>query len=282
MAKRIVLFGSNGFVSSSIKKYLKKVKYNFIVLGSKRYDLTNSKNIKKINKILSNDDIILFTSSIAPSKTFQEFNKNITMSLNMIKAIGEKKIYKFVYLSSDAVYKDTKSPINEKTEAVPTTLHGLMHVTRERIFSSFFCKKMLVVRPTLIYGENDPHNGYGPNSFIRLAKKNLNIKLFGKGEERRDHININTVVILILDLIKKDKFGVFNLCSGSVISFNNLAKKIIKIIGSKSKIIYTKRVGPMHHLGLRQFDIKKLKKIKFKHESSKIENAINKKFIDKY
>ena len=282
MAKRIVLFGSNGFVSSSIKKYLKKVKYNFIVLGSKRYDLTNSKNIKKINKILSNDDIILFTSSIAPSKTFQEFNKNITMSLNMIKAIGEKKIYKFVYLSSDAVYKDTKSPINEKTEADPNTLHGLMHVTRERIFSSFFCKKMLVVRPTLIYGENDPHNGYGPNSFIRLAKKNLNIKLFGKGEERRDHININTVVILILDLIKKDKFGVFNLCSGSVISFNNLAKKIIKIIGSKSKIIYTKRVGPMHHLGLRQFDIKKLKKIKFKHESSKIENAINKKFIDKY
>ena len=282
MTKRIVLFGSNGFVSSSIKKYLKKVKYNFIVLGSKRYDLTNLKNIKKINKILSNDDIILFTSSIAPSKTFQEFNKNITMSLNMIKAIGEKKINKFVYLSSDAVYKDTKSPINEKTEAVPTTLHGLMHVTRERIFSSFFYKKMLVVRPTLIYGENDPHNGYGPNSFIRLAKKNLNIKLFGKGEERRDHININTVVILILDLIKKDKFGVFNLCSGSVISFNNLAKKIIKIIGSKSKIIYTKRVGPMHHLGLRQFDIKKLKKIKFKHESSKIENAINKKFIDKY
>ena len=194
----------------------------------------------------------------------------------------KKKINKFVYLSSDAVYKDTKSPINEKTEAVPTTLHGLMHVTRERIFSSFFYKKMLVVRPTLIYGENDPHNGYGPNSFIRLAKKNLNIKLFGKGEERRDHININTVVILILDLIKKDKFGVFNLCSGSVISFNNLAKKIIKIIGSKSKIIYTKRVGPMHHLGLRQFDIKKLKKIKFKHESSKIENAINKKFIDKY
>ena len=282
MTKRIVLFGSNGFVSSSIKKYLKKVKYNFIVLGSKRYDLTNLKNIKKINKILSNDDIILFTSSIAPSKTFQEFNKNITMSLNMIKAIGEKKINKFVYLSSDAVYKDTKSPINEKTEAVPTTLHGLMHVTRERIFSSFFYKKMLVVRPTLIYGENDPHNGYGPNSFIRLAKKNLNIKLFGKGEERRDHININTVVILILDLIKKDKFGVFNLCSGSVISFNNLAKKIIKIIGSKSKIIYIKRVGPMHHLGLRQFDIKKLKKIKFKHEISKIENVINKKFIDKY
>lgn len=280
--KRIVLFGSNGFVSSSIKKYLIEIKYNFIVLDSKRYDLTKSKCIKKINKILSNNDIILFTSSIAPSKTFLEFNKNITMSLNLIKAIGKKKINKFVYLSSDAVYKDTKLPINEKTDAVPTTLHGLMHVTRETIFSSFFDKNMLIIRPTLIYGEKDPHNGYGPNSFIRLAKKNLNIKLFGKGEERRDHININNVVSIIFDLIKKNKSGIFNLCTGNVISFDNLAKKIIKIIKSKSKIIYTKRIGPMHHLGLRQFDIKKLKKNNFKYEISTIEKVINKNFIKKY
>ena len=48
-----------------------------------------------------------------------------------------------------------------------------------------------ILRPTLIYGEGDPHNGYGPNKFMRLAKKNEDILLFGKGEELRDHININ-------------------------------------------------------------------------------------------
>ena len=29
--------------------------------------------------------------------------------------------------------------------------------------------KLCIVRPTLVYGANDPHNGYGPNKFIRLA-----------------------------------------------------------------------------------------------------------------
>ena len=26
-----------------------------------------------------------------------------------------------------------------------------------------------ILRPTLVYGANDPHNGYGPNRFRRLA-----------------------------------------------------------------------------------------------------------------
>ena len=53
--------------------------------------------------------------------------------------------------------------------------------------------KFCIVRPTLVYGPNDPHNGYGPNQFIRLAQSNKNITLFGKGEERRDHIHIKDV-----------------------------------------------------------------------------------------
>ena len=28
-----------------------------------------------------------------------------------------------------------------------------------------FPKKVSIFRPTLVYGANDPHNGYGPNKF---------------------------------------------------------------------------------------------------------------------
>ena len=31
-------------------------------------------------------------------------------------------------------------------------------------------------RLSLIFGSEDPHNGYGPNSFMRLVKSNKNIK----------------------------------------------------------------------------------------------------------
>ena len=38
------------------------------------------------------------------------------------------------------------------------------------------------LRPTLIYGTDDPHNSYGPNN-NRLATKNEDIILYGEGEE---------------------------------------------------------------------------------------------------
>ena len=56
----------------------------------------------------------------------------------------------------------------------------------------YVTKNLCIVRPTLVYGEGDPHNGYGPNRFIKLIKKKP-IELFGRGEELRDHVWINDV-----------------------------------------------------------------------------------------
>ena len=73
-----------------------------------------------------------------------------------------------------------------------------MHLTRENLLNKLFSEKILILRPTLVYGKNDPHNGYGPNSFIRLARKNKDIKIFGK-EKKRDHIHIEDVVQIIFN-----------------------------------------------------------------------------------
>ena len=90
----------------------------------------------------------------------------------------------------------------------------------------------------MVYGYNDPHNGYGPNKFVRLAKDNKNITLFGKGEELRDHINIAT---------------------GQVISFNYIANQARKIFNPNIKVLGKPRTGPMPHGGYRSFDVTKIK-----------------------
>ena len=138
-----------------------------------------------------------------------------------------------MYLSSDAVYSDTKKKIDENSSTIPNSLHGIMHLTREIMFENLLKKRLCIVRPTLVYGQGDPHNGYGPNRFLRLIKKNGKISLFGKGEELRDHVWINDVSIAISKLIMKRKTGKFNLVTGKVISFNNIAKQIINISGKK-------------------------------------------------
>ena len=260
---RIVIFGSNGFIASNLINILKKKNQNFISIPKSKIDLTNKIKSKKIKNLLKNNDTVIFISALAPVKDIVSFNKNIDMACNFIDNINKIKIKKFIYISSDAVYSDSKKSLNEYSKTSPDNLHGLMHLTREKLFKQHF-NKITIIRPTLIYGFNDPHNGYGPNSFYRLAKKNQNINLFGKGEELRDHVHISDVVNSIYKICKTKKNDKFNVCSGSLISFYEIAKLIIKTTCSKSKIIFKKRKTPMPHNGYRPISNKFIKKtIKF-------------------
>ena len=92
------------------------------------------------------------------------------------------------------MYADVKENISEKTITSPSSLHGLMHLTREEILKYNFNKILCILRPTIIYGAGDSHNGYGPNRFVNCALRNNSISIFGSGEERRDHIFIEDLV----------------------------------------------------------------------------------------
>ena len=269
--KRIVVFGSKGFIASNLKTYFTNKKIKSLFISRKRINLTNSKSSNLIKSIIKKEDTIVFISAKAPVKNLSMFNENITMIKNFINAIENIKFKHLIYISSDAVFLDTKKKINEETVKDPSSLHGLMHITRENILKQYFKDKLCILRPTLIYGNTDTHNGYGPNQFIRLAKKNINLKIFGKGEEKRDHVWVMDVVDLIHRCIKSRFVGSLNIATGELISFNKLAKFVISNSDSKSKIEYIPRIGPMPHLGYRSFDISKTYKTfkKFKYKSIK-------------
>jgi UDP-glucose 4-epimerase len=187
---------------------------------------------------------------------------------NIVESLSNININKFIYLSSDAVYKDSTKLINENSICEPDSLHGLMHLAREKYLESFYKNKICIVRPTLVYGINDPHNGYGPNMFLRKALKNQNILLFGKGEERRDHVYVEDVGKIISFLILNNIKGKFNITSGNLLSFKQIALMTKKIVNTDINIEYKKRIGPMPHNGYRAFNnikiLEKYKGFKFK------------------
>ena len=122
------------------------------------------------------------------------FNNNLKIIKNVSETLISFKKLHVINISSDAVYSDSKKPLNENSLTYPESLHGLMHLNREILLRQVVDHKYFVtLRPTLIYGSEDPHNGYGPNSFMRLVKSNKNIKLFGEGEELRDHVYVEDV-----------------------------------------------------------------------------------------
>ena len=253
--KRVMVIGSNGFVGSSIINLLKSNGINVIGISKKDIDLTDKDGYKKILSTVEEEDVIVTVSAIAPVKNFESYKLNLKIIENFMKVF---KVFEPKYLlniGSDAVFYDSMSNLSEGSPKAPDNLHGLMHLTREITLKEVIPKTSFgCIRPTLIYGKNDPHNGYGPNSFNRKIKNNEDVILFGKGEEIRDHIWVEDVANLALKMIQKKSYGSLNAVSGHGVSFSEIAAILKNYYKSNSKIIETERNIPMPHNGFRQFD----------------------------
>ena len=255
--KRTVIIGAKGFVGQSICKVLKNDNMPILELSRNEVDFKKPEASLKLQSLLDQDDFIIIAAAEAPVKNNAMLLNNINIMKIIIDSILKKNIKRVVYVSSDAVYSDCKNNLIEKSPVEPQSLHGIMHLTREIMLKQLEHIQLSIIRPTLIYGFKDPHNGYGPNQFFRLASLKKNITLFGKGEELRDHVSINDVSKLIAKVTFSNFEGILNIASGKVISFKDIAKFIQKSYVNKINIIETERVGKMPHDGYRSFNIDK-------------------------
>jgi len=271
---RLVILGSGGFISSAVEKILIKKKNKYLALNREKLDLENPRSAKILKTTIKKNDIILFIAAKAPAKSLEMFNQNMNILKNFCENFNIKLIKKIIYISSDAVYADTKNKINERSSIVPTSIHGYMHAIREFYLKKIFANKLCVLRPTLIYGNGDPHNSYGPNSFVRNLLKKENINLYGKGEEKRDHIWVNDLAEVIYKCAYNRFIGILNVASGKTYSFYQIAKIIKSLEKNQTKILFSKRKGPIHHLGLRRFNVSLLKKTISPFYLQKFENII--------
>ena len=262
---RYVVIGCKGFIGKQLFKDMKNLSMDIIGLSRQEVDLNNIQELEKFKTKFRDGDNIIFTAANAPVKNEKMFSENIIMIKNFLLCFKDFPLGKILYVSSDAVYSDTREYINENSETKPDSLHGIMHLTRENMLASYFKEKLIIVRPTLIYGYLDPHNGYGPNNFIRSAFSSKKISLFGKGEELRDHIDIRLVSNLIIKIISYKKNGIYNLVSGKPMTFCDITDEI-KIFFKENydehiNILSKPRTGPMPHGGFRCFENNKIRKL---------------------
>tara|TARA_Y100000590_G_scaffold413754_1_gene509924 strand:- start:493 stop:1374 length:882 start_codon:yes stop_codon:yes gene_type:complete len=256
---RVIILGARGFVSGSVEERLNNLNIKIVSLSHNELDLTALDSYKKLSEIFEPNDTVFFAAAKAPVKNESMLVENILMSKNVCLSLKETPVKHLIYLSSDAVYADSKEHLTELSSTQPESLHGIMHYCREIMLKQLIEIPKCFIRPTLIFGAKDPHNGYGPNQFIRLSEKNEDIKLFGNGEELRDHVWIEDVSKIICNVFLHNSIGILNIASGLTFSFKDIAEKINSIFNSYSKIKYIPRNGPMPHDGYRSFNINLIK-----------------------
>lgn len=256
----VVVFGSNGFIGSSILNELQNKKYQTFGISRDKIDFTSLRNDNDLIDLVPSSSVVVFAAAKAPVRTTETFFENILIIRNFINIVSKISPKYILNISSDAIYPDSKEALIENLNPSPNSLHGLMHFSREMTLNQSFPGRVGHLRPTLVYGAKDPHNGYGPNSFIRLAMANSNLEVIGKGEELRDHIFVKDVATLALRMIELQIPEAVNAATGSIVSFSDLAKKAIEISG-RGRIINIERQAPIPHNGYRPISIEKARSI---------------------
>ncbi len=249
---RVVVIGAGGFVGSAIAKELTRERVPLHGVTQKDIDLLADGAGKRLAAALRSDDAVVLVSALAPARNSAALMQNLVMAEQVISALVAQPVAHLVYISSDSVYADDANPVTERSCRQPSTVHGMMHAARELMLQAEVKAPLAVLRPSLLYGARDPHNGYGPNRFRRQAEKGEAITLFGEGEERRDHVYIEDVARLAALVILRRSRGVLNIATGISVSFRELADAVVALSKKAVPIRGTPRQNPIVH---RHFDI---------------------------
>ena len=248
----MVLLGAQGFLASRLHSALERANTPVRAIGSRQVDLAAPSAADALRAALTPSDSVVFLSAITPDKGkgIETLMTNVRMAEQVCAAFTAVRPRHVVYISSDAVYRETESFVDERGPADSPTLYGTMHALRERMLTQALGadSPLAILRPTLVFGAGDTHNSYGANRFMRAAIADRRIPLFGEGEEQRDHVYIDDVVRLIQLVLEHRSSGVVNLVTGQSISFGDLARKVAAIAGGDVKIEHKPRAaGPILH-----------------------------------
>lgn len=219
-------------------------------LTSREIDLTAVEAGRRLAGLLQDSDALVFGSAITREhgRDCATLMRNLAMGQAVTDALELRPCAHVVYLSSDAVYGDAPPcPLTEATPCEPVDLYGVMHLTRERMLTDTAQRlvlPLLVLRPTIVYGAGDTHASYGPNRFMREIRSHRRIRLFGDGEERRDHIHVDDVAETIALGLAGGTEGVLNVATGVAVRFAEIAALMRQAAGGDVPIESVPRQQP--------------------------------------
>jgi len=273
--KKVLVTGADGFIGSHLTERLVDygaevtifVKDNSLIAGSNVARLNNIPHLKDKIKLLSGNisshdtinlvkkekpeiifhlaaDAYVNKSFIQPREVIQT---NVDGTLNILHACLDEEmkpanfIKRIVITSSSEVYGTYDDPISETFPMKPSSPYGASKAAADRLAYSYYNTYNLpiaIIRPFNTYGPR--HTYDAPPKFISLALNGKDITIYGSGEQSRDLMYVDDTVdaFLIMGMDEKAIGETINFGTGKDTKIIDLAKKIIEISGSNSKIIH--------------------------------------------
>ncbi|MEY3415897.1 MAG: hypothetical protein RL711_1066 [Bacteroidota bacterium] len=206
---------------------------NFNLFTSQSNKITNSKitfeygellDSRKLQKALKNIDVVFhLAGKVAPayadidSHIFEQVNHWGTAEL--VYAVENSNVKKFIQLSSTAVYGSSKLPLTEDAIPNPRSFYGTSKLRGEEHVQRLSTKlNSIVLRCGNVYGFS-PAIGFETviNKFMFDAHFKNRISIHGNGNQARGFIHIDKVVQTLLQTASLNiPSGVYNLSDKNI------------------------------------------------------------------
>ena len=292
---KFLITGGAGFVGSHLTQALLNRNDDVVVLdnfstgqqknlaGTKARVISGSIFVKKlVEDLVSKSDQVLNLPE--PLGVFNIVNKpleslktNLQGAEIVLNAAAQFKKPILVTSTSEIYGKNDKVPLSEEDDRLlGSTLKSRWSYSEAKAIDEsmayfYFQEQGLPVRLVRLFNTVGPrqvgHYGMVVPRFVTAALKNENISVYGDGNQVRCFCHVTDAVAALLKVIdSKEAVGqVFNIGNNQQITIMELAKKVIEVTGSKSKIElvpYEKAYGPgFEDMQRRVPDISKIKKM---------------------
>jgi len=258
--KRVALLGSTGFLGRAISTVFRSNRIEIRGYGSAELDLRKPEMFEVLDSHVDRDTALIFASALTPEKgaTLDVLHDNYMMCRNVARYLETHPVGLCVYISSDAVYPIRYNPVTEDTPIEPANFYALAKYIGERTLSRVSETTgfpLLIVRATALYGPGDTHGSYGPNSFLRSILQEKTVRIFGEGEDKRDHLHVDDAAWIVYRLVEAAANGVYNVATGQSLSFAEIVGILRKVVPASFQNVSLPRKVPITH---RHFDISRL------------------------
>ncbi len=253
---KILVTGAGGFIGHHLANKLIELGHEVTAIDNfyysqgnlldRRVNLINGdiRNLELLISICRDQEIIFHLAALANIRESVAnpdycFSTNVLGTFNLLQAIKGSRVKKIIFTSSREVYGNAESfPVNEGHLLRPVNLYGVTKVCGEQIvdtLSKSFGVSRRIVRLANVYGKEDSVPGRVIPSFIRAAKEEGEITIYG-GEQILDFVWIEDVIQVLLESLNDKSEKTINVGSGKGVSIKELASKIVHLFNNKTKI----------------------------------------------
>jgi nucleoside-diphosphate-sugar epimerase len=241
-AEQYFVVGIDNFLSGEMNNIAQHPRYKFI-----RADANNFKDVSTIMTRFDFDYVFHYAAVVGVKRTLDHPSwvlddiQGIKNILDLSKNTGVKRIF---YSSSSEVYGEpVEIPQHEETTPLNSRLpYAIVKNVGEsylKVYHQEFGLPYTILRFFNTYGPKQSKD-FVITKFLDAAERNADITIYGDGQQTRTFCYITDNIDFTLKILENALFvnDVVNVGHDRQYTMNELAKLILDISGSKSKITY--------------------------------------------